>query len=333
MTERMTKALDLCRTHWGLSGVLVPLNSERDALYRLDCGDHRYVLRLTSPIEADEVVDFQVSALRHLEQVDTGLAVQHLVPDAAGRLFFRADWGDGAPTVQLLTWLEGDLMAEAPRSVAQARSLGAMVGRFSRAISSFDHPAASRYLNWDIQNVADLRPLLGNIAVPQQRLLVERALDRFERETLPALTGARRQIIHGDLTPFNVLVNNSDPARVQGLIDFGDIVRSIRVADVAIAACYLIDEGREPMELPLAVAGAFHAVQSLDRTEVMLFAPLMEARHVSTALITEDMAARFPERRAYLTKNTGRAWRGLERLSTRPMADWTADFLATCNMR
>ena len=53
----------------------------------------------------------------------------------------------------------------------------------------------------------------------------------------------RARAIHDDLNDYNVLVAGSvasaDGARVTGIVDFGDMVHSYRVADLAIAGAYI----------------------------------------------------------------------------------------------
>ena len=77
---------------------------------------------------------------------------------------------------------------------------------------------------------------------------------------------------------------------------------------------------------------AFHAVIPLSPEEIMLIAPLMEARHATTVAISEDSAARDSKNRAHLTKNTNTAWRGLEILSHESMEHWARTFLLSCEL-
>jgi len=58
----------------------------------------------------------------------------------------------------------------------------------------------------------------------------------------------RRSVIHGDANDYNVLV---DADRVTGLIDFGDIVYSWTVGNLAVALAYVV-LGKE--DLPAAAA-------------------------------------------------------------------------------
>jgi hypothetical protein len=59
----------------------------------------------------------------------------------------------------------------------------------------------------------------------------------------------------------------------------------------------------------------------------------MEARHLMTIAITEWRAARNPDNRASITKNTGQAWQALRTLHRISHEQSTARLLAACNMR
>ncbi len=333
-TALIERAAELCKSAWGLSGRLTEQASERDHIFRIDADDgRRYTLKLTDPGQDAVATDFQTQALLHVAARDPGLPVPHLVHDRIGRVAFPPDWDTPVPpTARLLTWLDGELLASAPRGAAQAAALGRALARLGLALAEFDHPGANHHLHWDLRHTAELSPRLHAVSDPVRRALAERAIDRFATNTAPLLDRMRRQVVHADITPYNVLVDATDPARITGLIDFGDMVRTALVCDVAIAACYLMGSGETATELPEALVAAYHEVRPLDQAEVELVAPLMEARHAMAVAITEEHAARRPDNRAYITKNTETAWRGLATLAAYPAAYWRTRFLRACGM-
>lgn len=333
--EKLDRATIICWEAWGLSGAFKVLPSERDHIFSVDASNGvRYLLKISGPGEAELVADFQTQAILHLARIIPALPVPQLVLDREGRYSFRTDWpGTQAPIVRLYRWLDGVVMADSPNSHSQVASLGALQAHLLLALADFEHPGADYYSCWDIKNTADLLPRLSVIHDTSRRALVEAAIDKFITGTKPALNHLRCQVIHADLTPFNVLVDRFDNQKVNGIIDFGDIVRSPLVCDVAIAASYFIGKGGDnPMALPAALVSAFHAVIPLSPEEIMLIAPLMEARHATTVAISEDSAARDSKNRAHLTKNTNTAWRGLEILSHESMEHWARTFLLSCEL-
>jgi 4-aminobutyrate aminotransferase-like enzyme len=118
---------------------------------------------------------------------------------------------------------------------------------------------------------------------------------------------------------------------VAGIIDFGDIVRTALVNDVAIGASYLLTIGAQPLEHPLLFVAAYHAVCPLMTAELDLIYDLMAARLAMTVAITEWRARRDPANRPYITKNAGIAWRGLELLAQLDRARTAHLFRQACN--
>jgi hydroxylysine kinase len=326
------RARALCRSAWGVEAELGPLPSERDEIFRVNSADgRRYTLKLTSPAEPAIATAFQTAALDHAAARDPALPIPKLVPDRDGRVAFRPDWaGEHIPTARLLSWLEGMPLVSAPRNRAQAASMGSALARLGLALADFDHPGADHDLSWDLRNTARLRGLLTAIADADRRALAEAAMDRFENGTALRLESLRRQVVHNDLHPHNTLVSAEAPHLLTGIIDFGDAVRTALAADVAIAACYLMGGPDDALELPQALVAAYHDVRPLHSDEAVLIAPLMEARHLMTVAITEWRAARYPENRAYITKNIATAWRGLTTFATRPAHEWAAGFVTIC---
>ena len=71
----------------------------------------------------------------------------------------------------------------------------------------------------------------------------------FECDTVPLLPNLRQSVIHNDLNDYNLLAGGGDDmyARGQsivGLIDFGDMVRSYTIGDLAVAILYYSGKGR-----------------------------------------------------------------------------------------
>ena len=118
--------------------------------------------------------------------------------------------------------------------------------------------------------------------------------------------------MHNDFSPDNVLIS-ADARRLAGIIDFGDVIVTALVNDVAIAAAYQLS-GEDLLGPALDLIGGYHATTPLTETELSLLPELIGARILARIVISEWRAARFPENRAYILRNTPRAWEHLGRL-------------------
>ena len=245
------EALALAETHFGLTGTLAALTSERDLNYRLTTPKGRFVLKLANAAEPPDLTALQTRALIHLEP--QSLPTPRVIRTLSGEAQATTPHG----TLRLLTWLEGHPQHLTRRSPAQCAAMGATAARLSLGLQGFHHPAAVHVLQWDIKQASSLRPLLPHIT-PDLRPLATETLDRFDRDIKPALARCRSQIVHNDLNPHNVLVDPADPDRITGILDFGDMVETPLICDAGVTAAYQIDPAA-PWDSLTTFARAYHA--------------------------------------------------------------------------
>lgn len=310
-------AAALARDLFGLTGRLDPLTSERDQNFRLTAGDgRRYVLKIANAAEPREVTNFQTRALAHVARSAPDLPVQRVIATRAGD---EETLLPGGHVLRLLTWLDGTPLHAAPASPGLRRSVGASAARLTRALEGFSHPAEGHELIWDIRNAAKLRPLLPAIPDPALRGLCTAALDRFDADTGPALAALPWQVVHADFNPHNLL---TDPAHgeITGILDFGDMVRTARICDLAVAASYHADAVR-PLDTLSDVVAGWHSVLPLLPGEEALILDLVALRMVTTAVLSNWRAARQPENAAYFLRNLPASRAGFLALSALDRAD------------
>jgi Ser/Thr protein kinase RdoA (MazF antagonist) len=298
--------------HWGLSGRLSPLTSERDLNHRLDAPEGHFVVKIANLSEPHAMTRFQTRALRHAVAHDPALPIPNVVNTASGAEDVILPSGH---LMRVLTWLDGAPLAHLPSGPKQAAGVASLGARLARAMQGFSDPAADHVLQWDIKRAASLRPLLPHVTDPSLRALATAALDRFDDYVAPLLSGLRWQVIHGDLNPHNILADPANPDHVTGILDFGDMVHTPMICDLAIAAAYCLDP-TDPAGSLAAFAAAWASEYSLTATEIALLPDLVAARMVTTLAITSFRAARYPENAPYILRNFPSAAQGLAALAT-----------------
>jgi hydroxylysine kinase len=299
----------LAKVHWGIRGTLTPLTSERDQNHRLDTATQSFTLKLANPAEPPELTDFQTLALLHVARTAPDLPTPRILPAKDGRTIIPTP--DGA--LRLLSWCPGTPLAHLPRSPELASAIGTALARLDAALALFDHPAADHVLLWDIRNTPRLAPLLP--ALPDDlRPLATAFVARFETTIAPALNRLPRQVIHGDFNPHNLLASPDRPDQLTGILDFGDMVLSHRICDLAVAGSYLIDT-TDPLVLLAPLIAACHAEAPLTADEIALLPDLLTARLITTLTISAWRAARYPGNAAYILRNAPTSRRGLAALA------------------
>ena len=311
----------LARDHWGLSGTLAPLTSERDQNHRLDTPGASYTLKLSNPAEPLALTLAQTLAITPLAARAPDLPLPRPLPARDGRLVIPLD--DGA--LRLFTWCPGTPLAHLPPGRALVRAIGDALARLDAGLADLAAPALNRPLLWDINAFAALEPILP--ALPEDlRPQATQFLHRFQTRIAPALARLPRQPIHGDFNPHNLLADPAQPDRLTGILDFGDMTHSPRVCDLAVAASYLIDPA-DPLARLGPLVAAYHARLPLTPGELALLPDLVTARLWATLTITAWRAARYPDNAPYILRNAPVSRAGLAALAASD-PDALATFLA-----
>jgi len=314
----------LARDHWGVDGWLTRLVSERDLNHRLDTDSASYTLKLANPAEPAGMTEFQTAALLHVAATDAGLPTPRVLPARDGRSIIRLPEG----ALRLLSWCPGTSVASVPLSPALAASIGATLARLTQALAGFDHPGADHVLLWDIRQFSRLAPLVQTLPA-HLRAEVQAFGDRFRTDIATALAHLPTQVVHADFNPHNLLTDPEDPTQITGILDFGDMVRTPRICDLAVAASYLVDP-QDALSLLVPLVTAYHARLPLLAEEIALLPDLITARMLITLTISGWRAARYPENADYILRNAPSARAGLKALRARDPAQLAMALMSAC---
>ena len=277
---------------FGLSGDYLPLVSERDQNFHLRSADgQQFVVKVTNATEAAIVSDFHIQMLLYLQQNSVvGTPQVRLTTD--GRPYGDITTDGRACRLRVVSYLEGSPLAEAAIDDVLAREFGRQLAELGRGLRGFSHAGEEPPLLWDLQRVAELRPLQHHIDDRRGLAAVAAATDDFEELIVPLLEQLPVQVIHGDPNPENVLLGAADH-RFSGFIDFSDAIRAPRVFDVAIAASYLRADAPNALRLIVPFISGYTAVTPLQDNEITTLFDLVRARLVTTiTLLYWRIAAR-----------------------------------------
>lgn len=231
-------AAKIAAEFFGIRATARPLPSERDQNFLLtNNAGEKFVLKIANGLESREFLEAQNAVLNH---VATRVNFcQSLVPGVNGDEIVTVN---GAETyfVRVVRYLPGVPLAKIqPHPSELLRDLGRKLGQLDHTLQDFDHPAVHRDFHWDLANgnrvIDKYAPLIQDTTL--RELVLQCKVDFNPR--------LRRSVIHGDANDYNVLV---DPQRmmISGLLDFGDMVYSYTVGELAIAIAYVLLDKPDP---------------------------------------------------------------------------------------
>jgi hydroxylysine kinase len=287
----------IARVHYGLNAAATRLTGERDENFKLSCSDGaEYVLKIANAAEDPSISDLPIAALLHVERVDPRFPCPRVIRTREGDT--QCWYVDGAGTrrvARVLTYMSGKTLRSSARSRAQRIACGRMAAQLGLALREFTHPAARRPLIWDLRNVGKTLKLLGELPDLVEREAIAEQIERIEMLLVIRFQRLRQQVIHNDLNDLNVLVDPADETAIAGVIDFGDLVHTALVADVAIVAADQVVEGGGSVRDSIAdIVMAYHDITPLQPLELVLLNPLIAGRILTDVLVASWHRRRNP---------------------------------------
>lgn len=310
-----TELSALLGRNWNLSGTIAPLASERDQNARIDAANGRFVLKVLNPAEDRGFADLQNAVIAHLAANDFA-GVPRLIPTRSGSDMAETDTDGQRAAVRLVTFLDGPLLADTPKSPALLADLGGFIGRLSAALQGFGHPAAHRpdFL-WNLDNALGVAGFAADIAAPTRRAMVDALFARYRQRVLPLLPRLRASVLHQDANDNNVIVDPHNPDKVAGLIDFGDMGFGRTINELAITLAYALMGSEDIYTAARALIGGYVEHFPLHSDEADVLYDLMRMRLAMSVCISSRQSQRHPDN-SYLTISQAPAFALLERLDS-----------------
>lgn len=301
------------------------LATERDDTFRVRAGGRTLVAKLAHPLDDERVLTDQLAVLSALEHEHPALPVPRVLPTRDGALLTRVDTVDGPRLLRVLTHLEGETLGSAPRSLDDLHRLGTLHARLARAIAAIGDAAAPPLQGaptpWNLLALDAYAPLAPSIADATLRAAVAPVIAAATDAVLPPARALPALLAHNDLHGDNVLVRPAPPGtplEVTGVLDFGDMTRTPRVADLAVAASYArgrVGEAGPPWAAATAYVAGYESVAPLDESEHALLPHLVLLRLAQRGILNSAIAAANPLAAEYASRNLSAIARDLRELA------------------
>lgn len=300
---------------YGLSGRATPLPGDRDQNFKMQCGaDGTYVLKIFHPDEDPQLVAAQA---RLFPLLNAGLrpVFPTLRPTLQQRPFTRLP-----PTatrragnlVWLAHFMPGAAAAHAgPLPQELLYDIGALLGGMDAVLAAHPQPAARRPLLWAPHTAPQLIGARLTQLPEERRPLLQQVLTEFQANVGPLVPELRLSLIHNDVNDHNLLLQDH---QVSAILDFGDMLESYTVCELAHAAAYLMLDSPAPHQVAAALAAGYHAAYPLRSAELASLFDLIRLRLALSVTISAYQQALRPSD-PYLRVSEAPAWRLLERLT------------------
>lgn len=317
---------------FGVGGTLERLGSNHDCNFRVrsePAGDGRgdYVLKFFNPVTDSAALVAHCAAIERVAAAMPEVRLPRGRVGLDGRFLQTFHHDDGDLDSLLLDFVPGEPIMDsrylAPRVVAR---LGELAARVNTALNRFEKPPASRPSMWDLRNalgvVESLAPQLRDSAVAAEIVDAARRAARLVQpyhELLPV------QVIHGDLADNNLVCEVDVDGRPlpTGIIDFGDLMVSWAVSELAVACTSVLHHHDAAAESILAAVVAFDEVRRLTDEELEVLWPLVVLRAAVLVVAGQNVVLRDAEN-SYASDALDREWRMFQVSTSVPAEVMTA---------
>ena len=228
---------------------LKPLDSYDDKNFYVPTG---HLLKIHNGVESAnrDVLEAQNAVMRHLRSrgFDCPVPVVSVrgndieyVEGAAGGEEGKGEDRAEPPrqfAVRLLTWVEGTTLNSLTATRARLLRAGAYLGRLRGALADFDHPGCHREHLWDINSTSGLSRFVNALDdAPDVQSVVSSVIESFEAIAPDVQAKLPKSVLQADFNDANIIFDQTG-THVSGVIDFGDVVYSNTINDLAIAMAY-----------------------------------------------------------------------------------------------
>ena len=305
---------ELVETHYGLDVSVRSLPGYIDLNFLLtDSDGTRFVLKIANTDESLSVLEMQNGVMGFLQEEPIG---DYLFPQVitnkqgSGVTTLTGD-GSQLRYMRILSWIPGVFYVD-HKHIARKhhQQLGQMLGQLDTRLTYYAHHAAERFLDWDLKHAKQVidskKQFISNV---EQRQQIFRVGALFEHQVTPFVDELPQSVIHNDVNDYNLLMSSDGAnAKVSAVIDFGDMVKTYTVNELAIACAYGVLDKADSLTVIADITQAYHQERSLTPAEAWVLFPLICAR-LATSVCNSAEAIHAEPDNDYLLFSAAPAWR------------------------
>ncbi|KAF1854505.1 hypothetical protein Lal_00012345 [Lupinus albus] len=212
----LEEACALLHQEFGIAANLQPLGSNQDQNFLVLTAAHTEplgVLKISNPVFSGLEIEMQDAAAIAVARAEPSLRIPHVIEGPRGVMSGWWQTSQGRLHCRIISFVSGTTLTGSHYlSPAVVQRLGELSAAVSVALATETHPAGGTYL----------APTRVKVATPDIR-------------SLP------RQLGHFDVTDDNVLRPDDNVLSLpDAVIDFGDVIESWAVAEIAITVCSML---------------------------------------------------------------------------------------------
>lgn len=279
----ISEVKQIALSNYGITVEAKKLPGYEDENYKLTTlSDDSFILKIYRAEESAAFLKFQNAALQHLASKKPSIHLPKVITNSDGNLLSSIPSENQKRVVRLLSWVEGRLWAKVnPKTESLRYQLGMQAGILTKALLDFTHPEADRVFDWDLANVSWTQEHLHLFSSEEKKIVSH--FQQLYQQLQNTYQSLPKSIVHNDVNDYNILVSEDlKTPKVSGIIDFGDLIRTQTVNDLAIVLAYAIMDVPDPLEASLDVLKGYNEQYNFSEGELKCLYVLTGMRLVNS---------------------------------------------------
>ena len=314
-TAATTAVAALLQSNYGLAGRLKALPGYSDLNFLLEADGSSFIVKVASSSDSLAVLDLQNKAMTTLLAAD--ITVPEVMANRFGNRLSPIELDGETRWLRVLSYMPGRCYGDLPatdKGPALWQQLGALMGKVSKGFAGFEHIAAYRQLDWDLATAYRLCQQNIPLLQPEALALVQHFMRLYQQQVRPHLGQLRQSVIHNDANDFNLLLQQQHHGwQITALLDFGDMLYSHTINELAVACAYAIFDQADVVLVIKTVTAAFHQQYPLTATELEVL-PCLIAMRLCISLCNSAKASLAEPDNSYILISASGALKALQQL-------------------
>lgn len=221
--------------------------------------------------------------------------------------------------IRLFTFIPGILFNKVNYTPNLLTRCGEEIAKLNKALTDYSNKTIEERTSlWALENVMAVEKYLDELNNAEREIMVKQVLEDFQNNVLNKWDSFTQAIIHDDLNEQNLIVKKVDDSDydLAAILDFNDVVHSIRIFDIGIfcAYCMLNDNcSIKFIDMPKFILKGYTSNIEVSEEELAILPIIVKAR-LCQSLVMGNHFYKLDPTNDYILETSKTGWPVLSQL-------------------
>lgn len=309
-TITIEEAEAIGKNYFNIIGVFSILSSERDQNFLISTPKgKKYVLKIANGKETLENIELQNKIIKLIKS-KKDFNHPNLVKSKTKEIIeYSKD--NKKHFVRLVTYIEGITFADyKPKTDDFLYQYGKFLGNLTKSMIKFNEFSESfrqKEFHWDSKYADSVLSKYKHYIKEPTKLATINYFQNLFKNNSEIINNLPQSIIHNDANDYNVIVSYNKDNVSFGIIDFGDMVYSHTLINLAVGIAYAILDNPDPIATISQIVKGYNDVLPLQEQDLQVLFTLVAIRLTVSVCISAYQQTLEPDN-AYLVISEKPAW-------------------------